>query len=142
MVDTHAFRLRGGSVWPAAGIHQPVPDELAPRTVELYVCPREHHFEVPLAADVTEAEIPLVWRCPRHGVESKRMGYETIEIPPAPYRDRCRGDDGRTHYDRLLERRSRLDLDVLLRERLRKMGCTQIDQLPTPAARRAVGSRK
>lgn len=39
--------------------------------------------------------------------------------------DRARGDDGRTHYDRLLERRRIHQLEALLAERLAPLGTSR-----------------
>ena len=68
-------------------------------------------FEVTFAAD---AEIPEVWESPRSGQEGRLVGedgalVETVEVETkAP----------RTHWDMLLERRTRPELEELLQERL------------------------
>lgn len=140
MVEAHPFALRVEPGRSASRSSRVAWEEPAPRMTELYACPRGHLVDVTLSSDIPEADIPAVWQCRHHGTDSKRLGYEDDPLPPVPYRDRARGDDGRTHFDRLLERRSRLDLDALLRERLRAMGCTLIDYLPAPAAGRVAGS--
>ena len=68
-------------------------------------------FEVTFAAD---AEIPEVWESPRTGQEGRLVAddgslIETEEVETkAP----------RTHWDMLLERRTRAELEELLEERL------------------------
>jgi hypothetical protein len=68
-------------------------------------------FEVTFAAD---AEIPEVWESPRTGQEGRLVAddgslVETEEVETkAP----------RTHWDMLLERRTRAELEELLEERL------------------------
>jgi hypothetical protein len=68
-------------------------------------------FEVTFAAD---AEVPEVWESPRTGQEGRLVGddgalVETEEVETkAP----------RTHWDMLLERRTRAELEELLQERL------------------------
>lgn len=68
-------------------------------------------FEVTFAAD---AEIPETWESPRTGQEGRLVGddgalveTEQVEAKPA-----------RTHWDMLLERRTRAELEELLEERL------------------------
>lgn len=121
MVEAHTFLRRGGPLWHADRQYQAEREEPAPRTIETYVCPRQHAFQETFSADIEDAEVPLVWRCPRHGADSKRLGYENMPLPPVPYGERQRGDDGRTHYDRLLERRPISELEALLDERLAEL---------------------
>jgi hypothetical protein len=91
-----------------------------------YVCPRGHEFEVTLVADITDDEIPLVWRCRRHGVDGRQVGREDEPAPSTP---------GRTHFDRLLERRTRSELDVLLAERLAEVAAQRGELAPPVQAR-------
>ncbi|MDI2098200.1 RNA polymerase-binding protein RbpA [Ruicaihuangia caeni] len=68
-------------------------------------------FEVVFAAD---AEVPETWESPKSGIEGRLVGEdgelvktEAVEEKPV-----------RTHWDMLLERRSRAELEELLEERL------------------------
>jgi hypothetical protein len=80
---------------------------LAPRRTATYRCPRDHEFTVPMA---DEAEIPVVWDCRMHGLESTLVDGDTSESKTAK--------PPRTHWDMLLERRSIDELETILAERL------------------------
>ncbi len=81
--------------------------EFAPRQIARYDCPNGHVIELPFAL---EAEVPAVWEC--------RCGAEAV------LRDHLRPERAkpvkqpRTHWDMLLERRTREELEELLNERL------------------------
>lgn len=79
----------------------------APRAIARYDCPNGHAIELPFSL---EAEIPQVWEC-RCGEEAVLRDHERPE-PEKPVKA------PRTHWDMLLERRSREELQVLLDERL------------------------
>ncbi|MDP3971775.1 MAG: RNA polymerase-binding protein RbpA [Candidatus Nanopelagicales bacterium] len=80
--------------------------EFAPRQMVTYDCPDGHETTMPFSV---EAEVPALWEC-RCGVEAlMRDGERPVAKPVKP---------PRTHWDMLLERRSRDDLEVLLAERL------------------------
>jgi hypothetical protein len=81
--------------------------ELAEREVVAYGCTTGHRFEVTFS---TDAEIPVLWECPKCGAESLRVATDRPEEAPAK--------PARTHWDMLLERRSIEDLEALLDERL------------------------
>jgi thioesterase domain-containing protein len=68
-------------------------------------------FEVVFAAD---AEIPEVWESPRTGQEGRLVG-EDGELVQAEVQET---KAPRTHWDMLLERRTRAELEELLEERL------------------------
>jgi hypothetical protein len=81
--------------------------EFAPRQVLGFTCLETHSFEVTFAI---EAELPFEWECPRCGKTALRS-------------DGARADEHdakstRTHWDMLIERRTRDELDELLNERL------------------------
>lgn len=85
--------------------------EFSPRKRAMYRTEDGTHFEVVFAA---EAEIPELWESPRTGQEGRLVGddgelveSETVETK-AP----------RTHWDMLLERRTRAELEEILEERL------------------------
>lgn len=87
----------------------------APRQRVAYQCPDGHQFELPFSA---EAEVPPVWECTRCGVEAVRVdGEEPVAKHIKP---------PRTHWDMLLERRSRDELEELLSERLELLRSGQI----------------
>ena len=99
------YSVRGMRIGSASSPLQRATD-LAPRRSASFTCPQGHQFEVSLAAD---AEVPVLWdcRCGRVGV---RDGAER----PAGRAPRV----ARSHWDILLERRSRDELEMLLAERL------------------------
>lgn len=68
-------------------------------------------FEVTFAAD---AEIPELWESPRSGLEGRLVGEdgELVHSDAAPEKP------ARSHWDMLLERRTRAELEELLEERL------------------------
>jgi len=69
-------------------------------------------FIVTFAAD---AEVPEVWGSPRSGVEGRLLDDKGHEVEyEAP-----EGKPQRTHWDMLLERRSREELEEILEERLK-----------------------
>ncbi|HET9872162.1 MAG TPA: RNA polymerase-binding protein RbpA [Propionibacteriaceae bacterium] len=81
--------------------------EFAPRQEVAYDCSRNHHFSLVFSQ---EAEIPMVWECPRCGSESLRSDGERPEIKEEK--------PIRSHWDMLRERRSIAELEDLLAERL------------------------
>ena len=89
--------------------------ELAPRVQARYDCPNGHTILLPFAA---EAELPAVWEC--------RCGEEAIlrdHVKPEPTKP---VKQPRTHWDMLLERRTREELEVLLEERLELLRSGQL----------------
>jgi RNA polymerase-binding protein len=82
-------------------------DKPAPRTNVQYFCPHGHDFSV-LFVDDPEVKIPSVWDCRQHGCDSDRAGAPKSPAPKQP----------RSHWDRLLMRRSIEELEALLAERL------------------------
>jgi hypothetical protein len=85
--------------------------EFSPRKKSVYRTPDGKTFEVVFSA---EAEIPEVWESPKSGQEgvlldSAGEAVETEQVDvKAP----------RSHWDMLLERRTRPELEELLQERL------------------------
>jgi hypothetical protein len=80
---------------------------LSPRQQLDFDCPAHHHFSVVFSV---EAQLPTSWACPTcwlSAVRSDGVQAEASELKPA-----------RTHWDRLLERRSVAELEKLLAERL------------------------
>ena len=85
--------------------------EFSPRKRAVYRTVDGTTFDVVFAA---EADVPDVWESPRTGQEGRLIGddgelveQETVETK-AP----------RTHWDMLLERRTRAELEEILQERL------------------------
>ena len=85
--------------------------EFSPRKKSVYRTEDGTTFEVTFAA---EAEVPETWESPRTGLEGRLVGEDgglvqsvVVETKPA-----------RTHWDMLLERRTRPELEELLQERL------------------------
>lgn len=83
---------------------------LSPRQTISYICPNEHVSDLIFAAEV---EIPELWDCKKCGQSAKREGLKieaaVVESEPKIVR---------THFDLLLERRSRDELEVILQEAL------------------------
>jgi rubredoxin len=82
--------------------------ELAPRQVVAYECPKGHHFEVPFSVEADE--VPSKWECRVCGATARRTDGATA--------DENRAKPARTHWDMLLERRTREELEEILAERL------------------------
>jgi hypothetical protein len=85
--------------------------EFSPRKKSTYRTEDGTTFEVVFSAD---AEVPDTWESPRTGQEGRLVDEsgelvesEPVEVKPA-----------RTHWDMLLERRTRAELEELLQERL------------------------
>ena len=68
-------------------------------------------FEVTFAAD---AEIPEVWESPRTGQEGRLVAEDGSLVETEQVETKA----ARTHWDMLLERRTRAELEELLEERL------------------------
>ncbi len=85
--------------------------EFSPRKRSTYRTADGETFEVVFAA---EAEVPTTWESPKSGREGRLL---------SPDGDLIEGDQpdekpARTHWDMLLERRTREELEELLEERL------------------------
>jgi len=81
--------------------------DLAPRQAVEYACEKGHRFEMPFSV---EAEIPPEWECKVCGAQALLVdgdGPEKKKAKPA-----------RTHWDMLMERRTREELEEVLAERL------------------------
>jgi RNA polymerase-binding protein len=81
--------------------------DLAPRQSVEYACPRGHSFQMPFS---TEADVPLTWECrvcgsPATLVDGQPPEEKQVKPP-------------RTHWDMLMERRTREELEEVLAERL------------------------
>ena len=94
-------RLGGQSFEDERGI------EFAARQQVGYRCDQAHEFEITMSV---EADVPAVWECPRCGAEGLSIsGIVKEQKAEKPVR---------THWDMLLERRSVVELEDILSERL------------------------
>ena len=83
----------------------------SPRKKSVYRAADGSTFEVMFSAD---AEVPTEWESPKSGLEG-RLVDEVGELVES---EKVEGKIARTHWDMLLERRSRAELEELLQERL------------------------
>jgi hypothetical protein len=96
--------------------------ELFERVFSSFRCANGHNFEIPFAVD---AELPDSWECRLCSSPARRIidGQEvaiTLEAANTP----------RSHFEMLLERRSREELEELLQERLTEMRERRAKGLP------------
>ncbi len=124
MADRSLRGMRLGS----QSLQSEVGVEFSPRKKSVYRTDDGTTFEVTFAAD---AEVPETWESPRSGLEGRLVGddgglvqSEVVEVKPA-----------RTHWDMLLERRTRAELEELLQERLELLRARRGETKPskTPA---------
>ena len=85
--------------------------EFSPRKKSQYRTDDGTVFEVTFAA---EAEVPETWESPRAGLEGRLIGEDGGLVQSAVVETKA----PRTHWDMLLERRTRPELEELLQERL------------------------
>lgn len=83
----------------------------SPRKKSVYRAADGSTFEVTFSA---EAEVPTMWESPKSGMEG-RLTDESGELVE---RDEAEVKVPRSHWDMLLERRTRPELEELLQERL------------------------
>jgi hypothetical protein len=85
--------------------------EFSPRKKAVYQTIDGHRFEMVFSAD---AEIPDIWQSPKSGREGRLLTADgkLVEIEEGDVKV------ARTHWDMLLERRTRDELEELLQERL------------------------
>lgn len=85
--------------------------EFAARRKSIYRTEEGTTFEVVFASD---AEIPEVWTSPRTGQEGRLVADDGSLVPV----EEVEAKAPRTHWDMLLERRTRAELEEILQERL------------------------
>lgn len=85
--------------------------EFSPRRKSTYQAADGSTFEVMFAAD---AEIPQQWESPKSGQEGVLLGDDGAPV----VLDETETKVPRSHWDMLLERRTRPELEELLQERL------------------------
>lgn len=83
----------------------------SPRRKSVYQLNDGSTFEVTFAAD---AEVPTLWESPKSGREGHLLGDNGKPVPLEVVETKV----PRSHWDMLLERRSRAELEELLEERL------------------------
>ena len=85
--------------------------ELSERKRAVYQAETGETFDIVFSAD---ADVPPIWSDPRTGHEGRLLGEDgkPVEMPAEDVKA------PRTHWDMLLERRSRDELEELLQERL------------------------
>lgn len=83
----------------------------SPRRKSTYQSADGSTFDVTFAAD---AEIPETWTSPRSGQDGVLLELDGTPVES----DHAEAKAPRTHWDMLLERRSRAELEILLQERL------------------------
>lgn len=79
----------------------------ADRLPTVYICPVGHRFTMPFSVEAEE--IPDTWEC-ECGESAVRLGAGKPEVKPIKI--------PKSHYDMLLERRTKKDLESLLKERM------------------------
>jgi hypothetical protein len=85
--------------------------EFSPRKKSQYRTEDGTVFEVTFAA---EADVPETWESPRTGLEGRLIGEDGGLVQSVVVETKT----PRTHWDMLLERRTRPELEELLQERL------------------------
>ena len=103
--NLRGMRLGSQSLQSEVGV------EFVPRRKSVYRTTDGSTFEVTFASD---AEIPEVWESPRSGQEGRLVAEDGSLVESVAVETKA----PRTHWDMLLERRSRAELEELLQERL------------------------
>ncbi|WP_166864190.1 MULTISPECIES: RNA polymerase-binding protein RbpA [unclassified Salinibacterium] len=85
--------------------------EFSPRKKAVYRSEDGTTFEVIFAA---EADVPDTWESPRTGLEGRLVGEDGNLVESVEAETKA----ARTHWDMLLERRTRAELEEILQERL------------------------
>ena len=83
----------------------------SPRKTSTYRATDGTTFEVTFSAD---AEVPTVWESPKSGVEGRLIDDAGALVESEQADEKV----ARTHWDMLLERRTRAELEEILEERL------------------------
>lgn len=105
--------------------------EFSPRKKSQYRTEDGTVFEVTFAA---EADVPETWESPRTGLEGRLIGEDGGLVQSVVVETKA----PRTHWDMLLERRTRPELEELLQERLEllraRRGQTKLAKSPAKSA--------
>lgn len=81
------------------------------RSDYIYVCPEKHETKLTFAA---EAELPQVWQCKSCSNQATLQDATGVDV----VLDVAEDKGPRTHWEMVLERRSREELEEILAERL------------------------
>ncbi|WP_435879517.1 RNA polymerase-binding protein RbpA, partial [Streptomyces tirandamycinicus] len=103
--------------------------DLAPRQAVEYACQNGHRFEMPFSV---EAEIPPEWECKACGAQALLVDGDGPEEK--------KGKPARTHWDMLMERRTREELEEVLAERLAVLRSGAMNIAVHPRDKTAAGS--
>lgn len=95
--------------------------EFASRRKSVYRTDDGTTFEVVFSSD---AEVPEVWESPRTGQEGRLLADDGSLVPTEEVEVKA----PRTHWDMLLERRTRAELEELLQERLEHLRARRGEQ--------------
>ena len=127
MADRSLRGMRLGS----QSLQSEVGVEFSPRKKSQYRTEDGTTFEVTFAAD---AEVPETWESPRTGLEGRLIGEDGGLVQSVVVETKAQ----RTHWDMLLERRTRPELEELLQERLEllrtRRGQTKSSKSPEKSA--------
>ena len=107
MADRSLRGMRLGS----QSLQSEVGVEFSPRKRACTARAKAPTFEVIFSAD---AEVPETWESPRTGLEGRLVGEDGWLVES----EKPETKTPRTHWDMLLERRTRAELEELLQERL------------------------
>jgi hypothetical protein len=110
-----AYRSLRGMSLGSRSMEKDTGIQFAPRSMVRFDCPDGHQTILPMSDD---ADLPAIWEC-RCGKTALRQNA-TMPEPKKPKRS------PRTHWDMLLERRTRDDLEELLTERLQLLRSGQL----------------
>ena len=101
----------------------------SPRSKHTYVCPNSHVTEMVFASD---AELPNTWSCKQCSATAtlqangKNVTFEADEVKEA-----------RSHWQMLLERRTREELEEILEERLEEVRARRLRAEAAAAAKQS-----
>jgi hypothetical protein len=101
--------------------------EFSPRKKSIYRTDDGTTFEVTFAAD---AEVPETWESPRTGLEGRLVGEDGGVVQSVVVETKA----PRTHWDMLLERRTRAELEELLQERLELLRARRGESKPSKSS--------
>jgi hypothetical protein len=98
------MRLGAQSLENERGVHY------SARNKHIYLCPNGHSSEMVFSAD---AEVPSAWQCKHCSAEAK-LTVDGVVVEAHDTENKV----PRTHWEMLLERRTREELEEILQERL------------------------
>lgn len=123
MADRSLRGMRLGS----QSLQSEVGVEFSPRKKSVYRTEDGTSFEVTFSAD---ADVPETWESPRSGLEGRLVGEDGSLVQSVIVEVKA----PRTHWDMLLERRTRPELEELLQDRLELLRARRGQTKSTKAA--------